>query len=231
MKLGIMQPYFFPYIGYFQLMKAVDKYIVYDNIQYTKKGWINRNRILVNGKDAYISISLRNDSDYCNICERIISNSFDKRKLLNQIVGSYRKSSYFEEVFPVIESIVLFDDDNLFGYLINSLKQICKFIGIETEFIISSTIGIDHSLKSSDKVLAFCENLGATTYYNAIGGIELYDKKCFSEKNINLMFLDMDNICYKQYENNFVSNLSIVDVLMFNSIAEIDNLLTKYQLK
>jgi hypothetical protein len=230
MKLGIMQPYFLPYIGYFQLINAVDKYVIYDNIQYTKKGWINRNRILVNGKDAYITTPLEKDSDYLNVYDRKISRTFDKRKLLNQIIGAYNKAPYFDCSYIIIEDIINFENDNLFLFNYNSIQKICKYLNIQTEFIISSTISIDHSLKNQDKVLVICNNIGATEYINAIGGMDLYNKEKFKENNIKLSFIKTCNIEYKQFNNPFIPNLSILDVLMFNSVEEINKMLDQYEL-
>jgi hypothetical protein len=230
MKGGIMQPYFLPYIGYWQLINAVDKYVIYDNIQYTKKGWINRNRILVNEKDAYITIPLEKDSDYLNICDRKISQTFDKRKLLNQITGAYKKASYFDCSYKIIEGIINFENDNLFSFIYNSIQEICKYLNIQTEFIISSTISIDHSLKNQNKVLAICNNIGATEYINAIGGMDLYSKEEFKRYKIKLSFIKTLNIEYKQFNNPFIPNLSILDVLMFNSMEEINKMLDQYEL-
>lgn len=230
MKLGIMQPYFLPYIGYFQLLNAVDKYVIYDNIQYTKKGWINRNRILKNGKDLMITIPLEKDSDYLDVKERSLSVGFDKKKLLNQIRESYRKAPYFEQTIPLIERIVNFDDNNLFHYIDNSVREICRYLEINTEIIISSSLGIDHSLKGQDKVIAICKELKATDYYNAIGGQELYSPEEFKKENINLHFISSSPIEYKQFSNEFVPWLSILDVMMFNSLEDIHRILDNYEL-
>ncbi|MDR1707143.1 MAG: WbqC family protein [Prevotella sp.] len=230
MKLGIMQPYFLPYIGYFQLLNAVDKYVIYDNIQFTKKGWINRNRILQNGKDALITIPVEKDSDYLNICQRSVSSGFDKKKLLNQIKESYRKAPYFDEVMPLTEEIVNYDDNNLFDYIYHSIVKICGYLRIDTEFIVSSTIDIDHSLKGQAKVIAICKALGATEYYNAIGGQELYSITDFEKENIKLNFVSSNPVEYKQFTNEFVPWLSILDVMMFNSTEEIKKMLNEYKL-
>ncbi|MFV0311354.1 MAG: WbqC family protein [Dysgonomonas sp.] len=230
MKLGIMQPYFLPYIGYFQLLNAVDKYVIYDNIQYTKKGWINRNRILQNGKDLMITIPLEKDSDYLDIKDRCLSVGFDKKKLLNQIRESYRKAPYFDMLMPLIERIVNYDDTNLFHYIDNSIREICKYLDIKTEIIISSTLDIDHSLKGQDKVIAICKELKATDYYNAIGGQELYSPEEFKKENINLYFISSNPIEYKQFANEFVPWLSILDVMMFNSLENIHKILDNYKL-
>lgn len=230
MKLGIMQPYFFPYIGYFQLIKAVDKYVIYDNIQYTKKGWINRNRILQNNSDVFITISLEKDSDYLDIKERKISLEFNKSKLLNQIRNNYRKAPYCGDIMPLVERIVNYEENNLFLYLLNSVKQICHHLNIHTEFIVSSTVDIDHSLKGQDKVITFCDFFKATDYYNAIGGQELYSLDIFRSKGINLHFLKTGNIHYKQFDAEFIPYLSIIDVMMFNSPEEINKMLNNYEL-
>ncbi|MFV0469789.1 MAG: WbqC family protein [Dysgonomonas sp.] len=230
MKLGIMQPYFLPYIGYFQLLNAVDKYVIYDNIQFTKKGWINRNRILQNGKDTLITIPVEKDSDYLNICQRSVSSGFDRKKLLNQIKESYRKAPYFNEIMPLIEEIVNYNDNNLFNYIYHSIVKICGYLRIDTEFIISSTIDIDHSLKGQEKVIAICKTFEATEYYNAIGGQELYSTIDFEKENIKLNFVSSNLIEYKQFANEFVPWLSILDVIMFNSVEEIEKMLGKYNL-
>jgi len=230
MKLGIMQPYFLPYIGYFQLLNAVDKYVIYDNIQYTKKGWFNRNRILQNGKDVLFSIPLEKGSDFLDVKDRVISAGFDKKKLINQIREAYRKAPHFAEVMPIIEKIINFDDVNLFNYIYNSVKEVCNYLDIKTEFIISSSVDIDHSLKGQDKVVAICKATGATDYYNAIGGQELYNAEDFKKENIDLHFISTNPIEYKQFKNEFVPWLSIVDVMMFNTKDEIREMLEDYKL-
>ena len=151
MKVAIMQPYFFPYIGYFQLIAAVDLFIVYDNIKYTKKGWINRNRMLQNGKDVMFSLPLRSGPDQLNVCDRELADDFNGRKLLNRFKGTYRAAPYFAQVFPLIEQIVSYNERNLFQFLYNSIIKICQYLGITTRIKISSDIDIDHSLKSQEK--------------------------------------------------------------------------------
>lgn len=225
-----MQPYFLPYIGYFQLLNAVDKYVIYDNIQYSKKGWINRNRILQNGKDLLISIPLEKDSDYLDVKDRCVSKGFDRKKLLNQIRESYRKAPYFEEVMLMMENIINFEGENLFQYIYNSVQRICAYLNINTEIVISSSLSIDHSLKGQDKVLAICKELQATDYINAIGGQELYNKEDFKKENIGLHFLSTNPIEYKQFKNEFVPWLSILDVMMFNSVDEMGEMLVNYKL-
>lgn len=221
MKLGIMQPYFLPYIGYFQLIAAVDRFVVYDNIKYTKKGWINRNRLLLNGKDAMFSLPLKKDSDSLDVYERELAADFDREKLLNQIKGSYRRAPHFERTLPLIESIVRHPERNLFRCVHHAIVQVCGHLGIATPITISSSVDIDHELQAQDKVLALCEALGASTYINAIGGVELYSKQEFSDKGIALNFIKSLPFEYVQFDAPFVPWLSIMDVLMFNSLEAV----------
>lgn len=232
MKVGIMQPYFFPYIGYFQLINAVDEFVVYDNIEFTKKGWINRNRILVNGRPSYITIPLQKDSDYLDVKKRHLSGIWDKekKKILNRISESYKKAPYFEEAYPVIDKCINVDETNLFEFILYSLKNINSYLNIDTPIIKSSTIPIDHSLKAEKKVISICKERKANKYFNPIGGLALYSKIRFHESNIQLSFLKTNNIKYDQGNNVFIPNLSIIDVLMNNSESEIINHLNSYKI-
>lgn len=218
MRVAIMQPYFFPYIGYFQLIGAVDLFVVYDNIKYTKKGWINRNRMLHNGTDAMFSLPLKHDSDLLDIRERQLAPDFKRDKLLNQLRGAYQRAAHFAEVFPLIERVVRCDDDNLFGYLHHGLRHICTHLGLSTPLRVSSSIDIDHQLKAQDKVIALAKAVGATTYVNPIGGLELYSRAAFREQGLALVFLESRPFTYAQLGAPFVPWLSIIDVLMFNAI-------------
>ncbi len=228
MRLAIMQPYFMPYIGYFQLLHSVDEFVVYDNIEFTKKGWINRNRILVNGKDAYITIPLKNDSDYLVVSERYLADTWitDRKKMLNRITESYRKSTCFTVVYPLIEKIILFEDFNLFNFILNSINVVKEYLGISTPIIIASDVKIDHHLKSQNKVIEICKARSANIYINPIGGQDLYSRESFRENDIELKFIKSGDIIYKQFNNDFIPALSIMDVMMFNPPSEIKNILT-----
>ena len=230
MKVAIMQPYFFPYIGYFQLIAAVDVFIVYDNIKYTKKGWISRNRMLQNGRDVMFSLPLQSDSDYLDVCDRVLSAEFNRDKLLNQFKGAYRLAPYFAQTFPLVEQIVRYEDTNLFRFLHHSIIRICEYLRITTEIRISSDVSIDHELKSQNKVLALCEAVGATIYVNAIGGMMLYSKDTFLKKGLDLKFIQSLPFEYPQLGNEFVPWLSIIDVMMFNSLDLIKEQLNQIDL-
>ncbi len=227
MKIAIMQPYFFPYIGYFQLMHAVDEFVVYDNIEYTKKGWINRNRILLNGSDAYITLPLKKDSDYLHIKDRYLSENWDleRNKMINRIHESYHKAPYFQNIFPLLQSCILNEERNLFQFIFYSLKRIKEYLNISAKLIISSNVQINHNLKGTDKVLSICKKQAAKTYINPIGGTVLYDSDIFKSHGLELFFLKTNNFKYLQYKNDFIPCLSIIDILMFNSIEETQNFL------
>ncbi len=218
MKLAIMQPYFLPYIGYYQLIAAADIFVVYDNIKYTKRGWINRNRMLLNGADVAFSLPLKKDSDYLDVVQREISSDFDRVKLLNQFKGAYCRAPYFAQTFSLLERIVRCEHNNLFRYIHSSIVEICADLGIKTKIRISSEIDIDHGLKGQGKVLAICKSLGAETYINAIGGLELYAPEEFNAHGVELRFIKSKPLEYLQFGNEFVPWLSIVDVMMFNSL-------------
>jgi hypothetical protein len=217
-RLALMQPYFLPYVGYFQLIGAVDQFIVYDNIKYTKKGWINRNRMLRNGEDVMFTVPLKGASDHLTIVERELAIDFDRQKLLSQFQGAYRRAPFFESTFPVIERVVNSAETNLFRFLYHSIVQVCEHLNIKTTITISSTIPIDPSLKNQDLVLAYCEARGASTYVNAIGGVDLYSKEAFRERGIELRFLKSRPFEYPQFGGTFVPWLSILDVMMFNPL-------------
>lgn len=231
MRIGIMQPYFWPYLGYFQLISCVDKFVVYDDIEYTKKGWINRNRYLCNGTDKYFTVPLEKDSDYLDIRERNITKNYNREKIKNQIRMAYRKAPNFECVYPLFCECVDYNDRNLFSYIYFSIQKIMGYLDIETSLVVSSSLSIDRSLKGQEKVLEICKAMGCTQYVNPIGGQLLYEKKCFLKKGIELSFIKMnDDIVYKQYMDDFVPALSILDIMMFNPKENVKQYLKQYTL-
>lgn len=231
MKLGIMQPYFVPYIGYWQLINAVDKYVVYDDVNFIKGGWINRNRILVNGQIQFFNIPMLGASSFKLISEIGVNNN---PKLINKnlrtIENAYKKAPYYQSVFPLIQKILECGKENIADYVFFSLQSICDYLNIKTELILSSSLKKDCNLKGKEKVLSICNLLSATEYYNAIGGQELYAFSEFKENGIQLKFLETKNIEYKQFGEEFQPNLSIIDVLMFNTQGQIKSMLNQYDL-
>lgn len=229
MRTAIMQPYFLPYIGYFQLIQAVDTFVIYDNIQFTKKGWINRNRILVNGKDEYISLPLKKDSDYLNVDQRVLADAFaqERDQTLRKIAGLYRKAPHFQAVYSLLETIYHCPETNLFQFIFHSVRQVCAYLGIKTPFVVSSSLDIDHSLRSEEKVIAICKSLNATVYLNPIGGMELYSEERFGQEGIDLQFHKASPFEYPQLGQPFVPWLSILDVMMFNDVDAVRHHLTE----
>lgn len=232
MTIGIMQPYFLPYLGYFQLMNICDGFVVYDNIKFTKKGWINRNRMLFDGKDLMFSIPLKGDSDFLNVDQRSIGDNFEKErsKTLGHIRSSYKGAPNFRSAYPVIEDIFNCSERNLFSFVYNSIVKVTGYLSIDTPLIISSTIAMDHDLKGKYRVMEICKKLGADTYVNPIGGTELYNKEEFAANGINLRFHKMRSVTYAQNGNTFIPSLSILDVMMFNDRETITGLLQEFDI-
>ena len=232
MKLGIMQPYFFPYIGYWQLMNAVDRYVIYDDVAFIKNGWINRNRILINGAPAYFNLPTAGAGSFVPINEVRLSGEkklFDK--LLKTLDNAYRKAPFFAETMPLVEAVMTSGGEYMAELLEFQIRAVAKHLGMKTEILVSSRdVAKNSELRAQDKVLDICRNLGATEYYNAIGGRELYDKAAFAGRGVALSFLSTADIVYKQYKNDFVPNLSIIDVLMFNGAETTGKLLNEYEL-
>jgi len=228
-KVAIMQPYIFPYIGYWQLINYVDTFVVYDEIEYTKKGWINRNRILRNGEAAAFSLPIKKDSDTLFVNQRFLSGQSDKDKqrLLRQIQGAYQKAPFFNEGMKMVTECFADAETNLFGFVYSSILYIKGVLDIQTDIIPSSSLHFDNTLKSEDKIISICSALGASQYINPIGGTALYDKAHFKAAALELKFQKVHDITYPQFEHGFIASLSIIDVIMFNGITGTKQLLNK----
>jgi len=229
MKLAIMQPYFLPYIGYWQLINAVDKFVVYDDVTFIKGGWINRNNILADGKKQLFTIKLDGSSSFKLINQIGILDDFIK--LQKTISMNYSKAPYFQDVWRVLNSIFAFDKSNLADFIFNSTVIINKYLGIGTELLRSSDLEKDECLKSQERVIDICVRLKANKYYNSIGGKELYDAHEFNKHGIELRFLRTTHKPYAQFKNECVMGLSILDMMMFCSPKEIKVMLDKYDLE
>ena len=228
MKLGIMQPYFMPYIGYWQLMAAVDTYVIYDDVNFIKKGWINRNNILVNNTKQLFTIALEGASQNKLINEISIADDFVK--LRKTIAMAYRKAPYYNDTMELLNDIFAFESKNLAKFLENSIRLMAEYLGFKTEILLSSNLDKDNSLKGQEKILDICKCLNADIYYNAIGGQELYDVDKFKANGIDLYFVKTELNDYQQFNNEFVPGLSIIDVLMFNALDEVKDLIKQYTL-
>lgn len=231
MKVGIMQPYFFPYIGYFQLINSVDKFVILDDVNYINRGWINRNRILINGEPRLISMPLKDASQNKMINEIEIANDQKwKEKLLRTLQLHYKKALFFSDVFRLVEKIILNKEQNLSAFIFASIIAINKYLAIKTVIESSSAKYITKHLKAEQKILNICFQGNATTYINPIGGTDLYLKQQFKDHNIELLFLKTKEVTYNQNCKIFIPWLSIIDVMMFNSRSDIKIMLNNYGL-
>ena len=229
--VAIMQPYFVPYLGYFQLIAAAGTFVVYDDVQYIQRGWINRNRVLNQGRPQYITIPLDKASQNKRINELTIAQATQwQKKTLQTLRSAYGRASHFAEVFPICEAIVGLPEPGLVGFLEHSLKLVCAALGISTRFVRASCIpGVDQ-FRGTARILAICKHLDAATYINPIGGTALYSPSDFLQEGIRLQFVKSTPPEYRQHEAAHVPSLSIIDVLMFNGIAQTRDWLACYQL-
>lgn len=234
MNVSIMQPYLFPYIGYFQMINCADCFVIADDVQYIKKGWVNRNRILLNGNPSMITLPVKRGQSFAKIYEQDFVERDHPRgrtAFLNKIYSAYHKASEFEYSYSLIEKIINYDNDNVGEYLQNSIQEICAYLSISTAILIESTFDLLPAIDYQDPVIDVCKRLKATRYINAIGGRTLYSAEKFKEYGIELKFIKTrESINYKQFGHQFVPNLSIIDVMMFNSVAQIKELLMEYDL-
>ena len=231
MKIAIMQPYLFPYLGYFQLINAADKFAIYSHVQYIKKGWINRNKILVNNHEKLFSFSIRKASYTDTIKEKYFDANIKTEfsKFLIMLHFSYKKALFFYETYNLIEEILNYDDFNVSNFILNSLHKICGYLNIQTPILDLASIE-NNSINRSERVIILCNLMESNHYINSIGGVELYDKTFFEDNGISLNFLKTRSIEYHQFGNIFVPNLSIIDIMMFNSIDRIHEMLNNFEL-
>lgn len=228
MKIGIMQPYFFPYLAYWQLINIVDLYVVYDDVTYIKGGWINRNNILLEGNRHLIMLPLEKASSFKKINEIYITkDAIAIKKIIKMLESAYGKAPYFDIIMPMIRRLIV-NNATISGLNYCALIEINKYLGINTKILLSSEIDKNNDLKGQDKVIHINKLLGGDTYINAIGGLTLYNRDLFKENSLDIHFLQMEDTPYLQYKNEFISKLSIIDILMFNSKYEAMELLKKY---
>lgn len=226
--VAIMQPYLFPYLGYFQLLGMVDEYVVYDDVHFIQRGWIARNNILLDGQRRRFSISLSQASQNRLINEIVIADDF--RKFLKTVEQAYRRAPHFSRVMPLLTRICDFPDRNLARFATHALGQIAAELEIETRIVVSSHLAKDNTLRAQERILSICKTLEADVYVNPEGGQTLYDREAFRSHGIELRFLHSDAEDYLQFGEAFVPHLSIIDVMMFNEIGAIRKMLGNYRL-
>ena len=213
--VAIMQPHLFPYIGYWQLLQASDCFVVYDDVNYINRGWINRNRILINNQPGLITLPLLQASQNRKIRDIEIAPAAQwQRRLLRTLEMTYRKAPCFDQVFPLLEQVLGIEERNLSAFLSHQLHAIARFMGIQTRIVASSTIYRNDHLAAQARILDICRQEQATTYLNAQGGRSLYEPAAFAELGIELRFIAMRPLPYPQRGEGFTPYLSIVDALM-----------------
>lgn len=231
MKVAIMQPYFFPYLGYWQLIASVDKFVVYDDVNYIKNGWINRNRILINDNASFITIPLYQASSNKKIYQIDTNTQYNWRsKVFKSIQSAYGRAPFYSEVISLIDDVLSCQDKNISDYLLNHTRLICQFLGIKTEIVPTSRKYNNDYLSGKDRVIDICQKEAASTYINLDGGKALYNYDDFSKSGIELQFICSELIDYKQMSPNFISHLSIIDVMMSVGREATAKLLNKYRL-
>ena len=234
MKIAIMQPYMFPYIGYFQLIKSVDTFVFYDDVNFTKKGFINRNNLLFNNKKHGFTIPCKAVSQNKQINEiQVDASSKALEKLEASIIIHYKKAPFFDEVMPLLIDFfkVKKTYDSIADMAICSVTLVAEYLNMGTRFEVSSkTYGQTDHLKKADRLIAIASLAQANTYINAIGGQELYTREAFLDQDIELKFIESKAVNYLQFNNKFVPWLSIIDVMMFNDKETIHKFLDAYRL-
>ncbi|NOU00627.1 MAG: WbqC family protein [Gallionella sp.] len=231
MKVALMQPYFFPYLGYFQLIAASDIFVLHDDVQYIKGGWVNRNRILLNGESRLITLPVQKDSHELPILARsYVQGDPSYKDIANLIKQAYYKAPCFQQAFTLINGILLYQNKNIAHFNANLIRSIANYLGIKSKILTSSELEKDNLLSGESRVLDICKRLGASNYLNPQGGQSLYDTSTFREAGIDLHFLFMRPVPYPQRTANFVPYLSIIDVLMELEPAAIQRYLTEFDL-
>ena len=229
--MGIMQPYFFPYFGYFQLIAQSDIIVLHDDVQYIKGGWVNRNRILTQGAPRWLTFSVLKAPHHLRINERQYQRGQGAaEKLLQSIEAAYRRAPHFVETFPLLREIMQFEDDNVAAFNGHLVCRLADHLGIRTRILVSSELDKADQLTGQERVVDICKRLGASLYINPIGGVDLYQAERFREGGIKLRFLKPRKISYPQIDDPPVGNLSIIDVMMFNDRSAISALLDECSL-
>lgn len=226
--VAIMQPYLFPYLGYYQLLHYADIFVLYDDVNYIKRGFINRNTLLANGKPQRFTLPVVSGSQNRLIKDVKFTN--ETGKLLKTIRHNYARAPFFHDVFPLIESVLNQQKRDIAEVCRASLVQVANHLGISLDVRLSSQIDYDRQASSEGKLISICQQLDSKRYVNTIGGQKLYDKCVFGEKGISLSFIHMGDVSYTQGSQPFVANLSFIDVLMWCPKEQVPSLLNQYHI-
>jgi hypothetical protein len=240
-KLAVMQPYFFPYIGYFQLIHAVDKILLYSRVNYIKRGWVNRNRVLAKTRGpSYVTVPVRDASSYRIIGDVEIDNSTPwKSTMLRSIYHEYRRSPHFHLVYTFLEALLTRPYEKLDLLNIDTVRAVVALLGITTDVSVANEnhIAMERVLdntpsadRKTQRLLELCRHERASTYLNPVGGKLLYDKSVFAQNGVELLFLESIPTPYPQSASEFVPHLSIIDVLFNCGVEGTRHMLDNYQL-
>lgn len=230
MKLAVMQPYFFPYVGYWQLMSAVDKFVLYEDVNYIKRGWINRNTIPVNGKPCFLTVPLKQASQHKKICQlEIAEETRWREKMLRTIQVNYARAPFYDAMVPLLEEIIHYDVVSLSEFLGFALRRVGKSLGISSA-IVSSTDYANRDKTGAKRIIDICRREGADTYINAIGGRGMYRREDFQEIGVELRFLDTQVAPAQLPHGGDGVHFSILHLLMTEGFAGVAAMLPRYQL-
>lgn len=233
MRLAIMQPYLFPYLGYFQLLGAVDKFVIYDDVAFIKQGWVNRNRILVSGRAYRFSVPLRDASSFRRINETEVDRGSYPgwlRKFLMTVDQSYRKAPCFEPVRQLLAMVFVGFSGSIASLALRSIVETAHYLDLKTEIVESPCAYGNDGLKGEERLIDICVKEGADSYINVIGGQELYAREDFAARGITLHFIRSRPTMYRQFGEGFIPALSMIDVMMFNPPQRISELLGEFDL-
>ncbi len=228
MTLGIMQPYIFPYIGYFQLINAVDKFVVYDDVSFIKQGWINRNKILLNRAEHVFTVPLKNASSFVTIGKTEINHALYAGwcgKFAKTLEQAYSKAPNYRPVRELVMGVLEERHNTISELAAKSITTTCGYLGVATEFVMTATHYNNGELKANERVKDICKKEKADAYLNANGGKELYSKDDFERAGLRLNFIRTNSITYPQWGGEFVPWLSIIDIMMFNTLEAVQVLL------
>ena len=233
LTLGIMQPYIFPYIGYFQYIAATDLFVLYDDVAFIKQGWVNRNRILLNGTPYTFTVPVSSISSFRKIRETSLhEHSMDKWKktFKTTLFHAYNRAPNYPDIAPLIESIVMKPHKTIAEFATASIVEFCSFLEIKTNLILNPDQFKNAHLQAQERIIDICKQTGAKKYINPIGGVTLYTASDFMANGIELKFIKSKLPEYLQYDFNWVPSLSIIDVLMFNTKFQVQEMLNEYTL-
>lgn len=223
-----MQPYWFPYIGYFQLIAHSDVFVIRDEVQYTKEGWINRNRFLVAGEPRWITLPVKRAPHRSRISEReYLLEQPEVDRVARRLEEAYRSAPQFEAVRRLVTETMSYDTATVSAFNTNAIEAVLEFIGVDVEVLAASSLQLADGVGGEDRVIEICRRVNATRYLNPIGGRTLYSAERFADGGLELAYLTPGLTPYEQFGGPFVESLSIIDVLMFNDRRAVRAMVTE----